>query len=128
MTSAGMQMYMYQQPQRKERIVIVQSILLHVINLKMKKTLSSCLLIPLLSNVSFADYYYYAKDLTSWQYIDNHTIIFSQYNQPKILVKFPFCFIYQSSNIQILTDTLGNYDGKVLIDNEVCEPTEVKTI
>jgi len=94
----------------------------------MKKLLSSCLLISLLSNISFADYYYYAKDLTSWQYIDNHTVIFSQYNQPKILVKFSFCFIYQSSNIQILTDTLGNYDGKVLIDNEVCEPNEVKTI
>lgn len=81
-----------------------------------------------MTQVAYSDYYYYAKNLNSWQYIDTHTILLFQNNQPKILAKFPFCFIYSSSSIQVLTDTLGNYDGKVLIDNEVCQPSEVTKI
>ena len=63
-----------------------------------------------------------------WQRIDTHTIILSRGSTPKALVVLPYCYIYTSSTLTVLTDTLGNWDGKVLVDNEVCEVREVKKI
>jgi hypothetical protein len=85
----------------------------------------SALLLCLIGSVARADYVYDATSTTQWQFIDTHTIILVKSARPYALVKMPFCFIYSSSRLQVLTDDLGPYQGKILVDDEVCEPQEV---
>lgn len=89
----------------------------------MKKLLALSLL--LCSTLVQADYIYDANDTDTWTFIDTHTIILNKHRHPYVLVKLPFCFIYQTSSLQVLTENLGIYDGKILIDNEICEPNSV---
>lgn len=77
---------------------------------------------------ALADYLYDAKSMDKWQRLDTHVILLSRGSMPTAVVTLPYCYIYTSSTITILTDTIGNYDGKILVDSEVCEVREVKKI
>lgn len=92
----------------------------------MKKLL--LLIVMLVPCLARADYFYYGRQCDRWQYLDTHTILLLQGSTPKALLKLPYCYIYSSSSLTVLTDTLGPYDGKILVDGNVCEPQEVHNL
>jgi hypothetical protein len=71
---------------------------------------------------------YDARSTTQWQFVNTHTIMLVKNGEPYALVKMPFCFIYNTSTLRVLTDDLGPYEGKILVDDEVCEPQEVTNL
>jgi hypothetical protein len=87
------------------------------------KALIACLM--LIGSVAKADYVFDATSSNQWQFVNTHTIILVKNGQPYVLVKMPFCFIYNTSTLKVLTDDLGPYQGKILVDDEVCEPQAV---
>jgi hypothetical protein len=94
----------------------------------MKPMLFLAVSMVLVTHPGRADYIYDAQSATTWTYVDTHTIILNAGGRPYALVKMPFCFIYRSSALSVLTDDLGPYDGKILVDGEVCEPNTVNRI
>lgn len=73
------------------------------------------------ANSAFADYAY--GPFMTWRMVDTHHVIIE--GSGNFLVKTPYCYIYSSSNIQILSDMLGPWDGKIMVDGQVCEVQEV---
>lgn len=92
------------------------------------KKLIALFTFSLLAPLAHADYIYDAKSLDRWQRLDNRTILLSRGSTPKAVVRLGCVSVFTTSRIVILTDTLGNHDGKILVDNEVCDVWEVKKI
>ncbi len=85
----------------------------------MKKLLVLALLLA--SAAARADYAY--GPFNTWRLIDNHNIILE--GAGKFLVKLPYCFVNGASSVHVLSDQLGPYDGKILVDGTICDVTEV---
>jgi hypothetical protein len=81
-----------------------------------------------LSGAAKADYLYNALSVNSWSFVDSQTIMIYNNRRPMAVVKMVTCILNRASSIQILTDNLGPFDGKILVDGEVCEPTAVTKI
>ena len=76
-------------------------------------------------NNALADCVFGAKDKTSFNRIDNHTIILSGSIGSDMILK-TYCFIYQSSSVTVLKDSFCSHESAVLyIDNEVCDVNQV---
>jgi hypothetical protein len=84
--------------------------------------------IVVLPFTAHADYVYDARSATTWTYVGTHTIILNNGSRPVALIKMSLCYINHSSSLSVLTDDLGPYDGKILVDGEVCEPSSVSRI
>jgi hypothetical protein len=80
-----------------------------------------------LASMAAADYIY-ASDVSKWQLIDRHHIIlYTTYGTAVAILDIPYCYIYPSSDIRFISDSIGNWD-KILIDGEVCDVREVKKL
>lgn len=88
------------------------------------KKLIALMSILLLSMTAKADYAY--GPFNTWTYVDTHNIIVQ--GAGKYLVQMQFCFIFPSSTIKILSNPLGPYIGKILVDDQVCDVTQVHRI
>lgn len=75
-----------------------------------------------------ADCVYGAKDKRSYSVIDNHTIILTGGFRDNIMIK-TYCFIYNSSQLQVLKDSFCSHENAVLyIDGEVCDASQVQKL
>jgi len=85
----------------------------------------------LLCFVSFsvaADCVYSAKSKSKFTRLDNHTIILQGGTGGDIIVK-TFCFIYATSEVQVLQDSFCSYASAVLyVDGEVCDARQVTKV
>lgn len=92
----------------------------------MKKLLLS--LIFAFTTSLFAECVYGAKDKTSFVILDSHSTILKGGYGSDILIK-TYCFMYSSSDVQILKDDFCSYDSAVMyIDSEVCDANQVKKL
>lgn len=89
--------------------------------MKLLKAISlSSLFILLISNLAVADCVFNAQGKTRFSRLDSHTIILSGGAGRDIMLK-TFCFIYRTSEVQVLQDSFCSYASDVLyIDGNVC--------
>lgn len=88
------------------------------------KRLFAMLCVLAFSSIAHADYAY--GPFMSWGYVDTHHIIVQ--GSGKYLITAPYCYIYSSSNVKILSDALGPWDGKLMVDGQVCDVQEVSRL
>lgn len=94
----------------------------------MKKLLVKLSVLISLSLSINADCVYGAKDKSNFVVLDNHSIILKGGYGSDILVK-TYCYIYSTSNVQILKDDFCDYENSVMyIDSEVCDANQVKKL
>lgn len=76
------------------------------------------------SSLAHADYAF--GPFYSWRYVDSHHIIVQ--GAGNFLLTMPSCFVNMASNVKVLSDTLGPWDGKVMVDGQVCDIQDVSRI
>ncbi|QFR42875.1 hypothetical protein [Sulfurimonas xiamenensis] len=75
-----------------------------------------------------ADCVYGAKDKTNFVVLDSNSIVLKGGYGSDILIK-TYCYIYSSSDVQILKDDFCDYESAIMyIDGEVCDANQVKKI
>lgn len=87
-------------------------------------------LVLLLSTTSIlvADCVYGAKDKTKYTRLDNNSVVLQGGYGGGILIK-TYCFIYGSSEVQVLKDSFCSHESAVLyIDGQVCDANQVTKI
>ena len=90
----------------------------------MKLIISYLLLFSILN----ADCVYGAKDKTSFVILDTNSIVLKGGYGSNILIK-TYCYMYSSSNIQVLKDDFCDYESAVIyVDGEVCDANQVKSL
>ncbi len=94
----------------------------------MKKFLIKFTLFISLSLSMNADCVYGAKDKLNFVVLDSNTIVLKGGYGSDILIK-TYCYIYSTSNIQILKDSFCDYESAVIyIDSQVCDANQVKKL
>jgi len=73
-----------------------------------------------------ADYYVSILGANKWSRIDSHSFIVYRGSKAICLVR-TCAYIYPSSSIRFLDDTISNFD-KMIVDNEVEDIREVKRL
>lgn len=76
------------------------------------------LLVLVLVSLCFAEYCVDVSNLSSWGYVDSHTMILYRNKLPIAVVTVPYCFVNKYSRIIIAQDILNDYD-KIFIDGEM---------
>ncbi len=75
-----------------------------------------------------ADCVYGAKDKASFVVLDSNSVVLNGGYGSDILIK-TYCYIYSSSDIQILKDDFCDYESAVMyIDGKVCDVNQIKKI
>lgn len=67
------------------------------------------------------------SNVTAWSRVNTHTIIVYVGDTPLALLKLPYCYIYPASEIKFIKDYICSWD-KIIVDEEVCDITEVKRL
>jgi len=92
----------------------------------MKQLLLGLLLFT--SSILVADCVNGAKDKTKYTRLDSHSVVLQGGYGSGILIK-TYCFIYGSSEVQVLKDDFCSYESAVLyIDGNVCDANQVTKI
>ena len=89
--------------------------------------LSSVISFSIPNKISYADYYVDVSYATHWKYVNTHTFIVYEYGQAICVVKTDYTFIYPTSQINFLDDSVSDWD-EIMIDGNVETITHVRQL